>query len=152
MKRDDMRLIPLSNGTALDHLPVGTALKIVEIIGLDKAKEAVTVAINTESKRMGRKDLVFIEGKELSGEEISKIGLIAEGATLNVIKNSEVKRKEKIKMPSHADGLIKCLNPKCITAIEGLPSKFRIRKSPLRARCAYCEKEMSEKDILNALA
>ena len=151
MKRNDIRLIPIANGTVLDHLPAGSALKILEVLGLDKLNNAVTIAINTESKRMGRKDLVFVEGKELSGEETDKIGLIAAGATLNVIKSSEVKRKETIQMPDHADGLIECMNPKCITTIEGLPTRFQIRKKPLRAKCAYCEKEMNEKEIFGAI-
>ena len=151
MKQDDIRLIPISNGSVLDHLPAGTALKIIEILGLEKSKQAVTVAINTESRKMGKKDLAFIEGKELSKEEIDKVGLIAQGATLNIIKNSKVKRKETIKMPNYADGLIKCLNPKCITETEQLPSKFKIRKKPLRAKCVYCEKEMNEQDIFNAM-
>ncbi len=151
MKKDDIRLMPISNGTVLDHLPVGSALRIIEILGLDKPKSAVTLAINTESKSMGKKDLVFIEGKELSREETDKIGLIAAGATLNVIKASEVKKKETIAMPDHADGLIKCMNPKCITVIEGLPTRFSIRKDPLRAKCRYCEKEMNEKEIFNAI-
>ncbi len=93
MKKNDVRLMPISNGTVLDHLPVGAALKIIEILGLDKPKDTVTVAINTESRRMGRKDLVFIEGKALSKEEIEKIALIAAGGTMNIIKNKEIKKK-----------------------------------------------------------
>lgn len=151
MKRDDIRLTPIANGTVLGHLPVGSALKVLEILGLDRPDKAVTLAINTESKRFGRKDLVFIEGKELSKEEIDKIGLIAAGATLNIIKNREVLKKEKIGMPDHADGLIKCMNPKCITVIENLSSKFLIRKGPLRAKCVYCEKEMTERELFKAI-
>ena len=151
MKKDDIRLIPIANGTVLDHLPVGIALRIIEILGLDESHSAVTLAINTESKRLGKKDLVFIEGKELSKEETDKIGLIAAGATLNLIKGSGVRKKEKITMPDHADGLIRCMNPKCITTIEKLPTKFSIRKKPLRAKCEYCEKEMSEQEIFKAI-
>jgi len=151
MNEDDVRLVPISNGTVLDHLPSGSALKIVEILGLDNPKDAVTLAINTESKAMGRKDLVFIAGKELEKKEIDKIGLIAEGATLNLIRNKHVEKKEKIGMPDHADGLIKCMNPKCVSTIENLPTKFTIKKKPLRAKCVYCEKEMNEQEILKAV-
>ncbi len=151
MNRDDIRLIPIANGTVLDHLPAGSALKILEILDLEKPEEAVTVAINTESKRSGKKDLVFIEGKELSPEETDKIGLIAAGATVNLIENSKVKKKEEIVMPDHADGLIKCMNPKCISTVENLNSKFSISKKPLKAKCFYCEKQMSESEIFNAI-
>jgi aspartate carbamoyltransferase regulatory subunit len=151
MKKDDTRLVPISNGTVIDHLPVGSALKLLEILGLDRPEKAVTIAINTESERMERKDLVFIEGKELSKEETDKIGLVAAGATLNLIKGSEVRKKEKIRMPDYADGLIRCMNPKCITTLEKLPTKFSIRKEPLRAKCRYCEKETNESEIFKAI-
>ena len=151
MKQDDIRLVPISSGTVIDHLPVGTAQRIVKILGLEKPENAITLAINTESKTLGRKDLIFIEGKELSSEEIGKIGFLAEGATLNIISNSEVKKKVKIAMPDQADGLIKCMNPKCVSVIENLPSKFKISKKPLKAKCRYCEKEMGEKEIFDAI-
>ncbi len=151
MKKDDIRLMPISNGTVLDHLPVGAALKIVEILKLDKAKDAVTVAINTESARRGRKDLVFIEGKALTKKEIDRIGLIADHGTMNIIKNKEVKRKEKISLPKQATGLIKCINPKCITNIEKLATKFSLTEKPLKAKCHYCEKTISEEEIFKAI-
>ena len=61
MKADDARLKPISSGTVLDHLPAGTALKILKILNLEKPENAVTVAINTESKsgKEGKKDLVL---------------------------------------------------------------------------------------------
>lgn len=153
MKADDIRLVPISNGTVLDHLPPGTALKILKILGLDKPDKAVTAAINTESKsaRAGKKDLVFIEGRELSKEEYDKIGLIAEGSTVNIIKDSHVKKKINIELPEKAHGLFVCLNPKCISAVEGLSSKFELKEKPLRAKCLYCEKTMNEQDLFKAI-
>jgi aspartate carbamoyltransferase regulatory subunit len=151
MKESDIRLTPIKNGTVLDHLPVGTALKILEILQLSKPEKAVTIAINTESKKMGRKDLVFLEGKELKKSEIEKIGLLARGATMNLIKASEVKSKTAIELPEKAIGIIKCMNPKCISPIEGLETKFFILQKPLRAKCFYCEKTMGEKEIANAI-
>lgn len=151
MNENDVRLTPIKEGTVLDHLPAGTALKILEILQLSKPSKAVTIAINTESKRMGKKDLVFIEGRELKKNEIEKIGLLAKGATMNLIKASEVKSKTTIELPEKATGIIKCMNPKCISAIESLETKFSIMQNPLRAKCNYCEKTMNEKEIANAI-
>ena len=151
MKETDIRLTPLKNGTVLDHLPAGTALRILEVLELSKPKNAVTIAINTESRRMGRKDLVFIEGKELKKNEIEKIGLLAKGATMNIIKEGEVKNKQTITIPENATGIIKCMNPKCISSIENIETKFSVLQNPLRAKCQYCEKTMQEKEITNAI-
>ncbi len=145
-----VRLTPISNGTVLDHLPAKTALKVLEILNLDY-DSAVTIAINTESKISGRKDLVFIEKKFLSHHEIEKIGMIAKGATLNIIENSEVKKKEKISVPTKVEGLLSCINPNCITNFESILTKFSIRESPLEAKCFYCEKTMNEKEIFEKI-
>jgi len=153
MEKDDIRLTPISKGTVLDHLPSGTALKIMKFLKLENPKNAVTVAINTESKssKTGRKDLVFIENRELTKEEYGKIGLIAKGSTVNIIKDKGVKEKINVEFPKNASGLFQCLNPKCITNYEGLKSKFTLKEEPLRAKCLYCEKTMNEQDVFKAI-
>ena len=148
--KDNVRLTPISNGSVLDHLPRKTALKILGILNLDY-DSAVTVAVNTESKKMGKKDLIFIEKKFLNNSEIEKIGLIAEGATLNIIENSIVKKKEKISLPQRVVGVLECLNPNCITNFESIPTKFLISENPLQAKCYYCEKSMNEKEIFEKI-
>lgn len=150
MKNDDIRLTPISNGTVLDHLKVGSALKILDLLKLGH-QHAITLAINTESGKMGRKDLLFIEGKELTPEEINKIALIARGATLNIIKDSNVASKNKIELPKFVNGTIKCVNPNCITNSEGIATKFSISASPPKAKCHYCEREMNESEIFNSV-
>ncbi len=147
MKDNDIRLMPISNGTVLDHLPPFTALKVLKILGFSY-DNATTIAINTESSKLGKKDLIFIDSMVLEKEDIEKIALIARGATINIIKNSEVERKEKIVLPEKAEGIISCFNPNCITNFEHIPTRFYIRENPLQAKCHYCEKTMSEEDIL----
>lgn len=145
-----IRLTPISSGTVLDHLPVGTALKILEILNLGY-EGAVTIAINTESKKLVRKDLIFIDKKVLNSMEIEKIGLIARGATLNIIEDSAVMKKEKIALPKQATGILACINPNCITNFEGFPTKFSIQEKPLQAKCFYCEKTMGKKEIFEKI-
>jgi aspartate carbamoyltransferase regulatory subunit len=151
VREDDIRLTPISNGTVIDHLPPNTALRILEILDLTKHNKATTAAINTESSRMGRKDLIFIEGKELSDEEVNKIALIAHGATLNTIKNREVSKKMKIPLPDKAVGILQCLNPNCITNKEKIDTKFSISQEGRRATCFYCERTMNEEEIKKAV-
>ncbi len=147
----EIRLTPIKNGTVLDHLPVGSAQHIVSILSLDQSKGAVTIAINTESKRMNQKDLLFIENRELSPTEIEKIGLVANNATWNTIRDGKVVSKAVIPLPKKVEGILPCPNKKCISAVESIPSKFFIKSDPLSAACFYCERILGEKEIASQL-
>lgn len=146
-----IRLTPIDHGTVLDHLPVGTARKILEILRLDHSQGAITLAVNTESKTRGRKDLLFIENRELTGLEVEKIGLIATGATWNTIRNKSVVEKRKIELPSAVEGILVCNNPACITNHESISTKFAVFPNPLKAKCFYCEKILNGADIVLAV-
>ena len=150
MKQEEIRLTPIANGSVLDHLPVGTALKVVEILKLEP-NHAISLAINTESKKLGKKDLLMMENRFLSKTEIEKIGLIAKNATLNAIKNRVVVEKQKIVIPKNAVGVLKCINPNCISNAEEIASKFAISENPLKAKCYYCEKTLNESEIAKAI-
>lgn len=138
-------LKPIDRGTTIDHLPVGTALKILMVLG--EGDFAITVAIRVPSHKMGLKDLVFIENKFLSKEELDKVALIARKATVNIIKSGEVKEKIKLEMPKEVIGILECINPNCITNKESIPTKFTITQNPETARCYYCEKKMNHEEI-----
>ena len=153
IKENKLYITPVSDGTALDHLKPWTALKVLEILGLPALKNCkVSVALNVESSRLGRKDLVFIEGKELSAGELEKIGLVCKGGTCNLIKGSKVVKKYEISYPEKAEGIIKCINPACISNKESFNSKFKlVSKEPLKAECNYCETIMNENEIASSV-
>ena len=88
MKRE-IRIKPITNGTVIDHLNQGSIYKILEVLHL--REYTVTAAMNVESRKLGKKDIIFIEGKVLDDEELNKIALIGKGASVNVVKNSEIK-------------------------------------------------------------
>ncbi|MEK6942298.1 MAG: aspartate carbamoyltransferase regulatory subunit [archaeon] len=136
---------PIVEGTAIDHLYPGTAVQILQILSISNFQ--VTAAMNVESKKMGKKDIVFIAGKKLSEHEINKIALVGRGATVNLIHNSKIIRKEKISVPKTAEKIIKCINPLCITNKEEVPTRFAVQNNPLAALCFYCETKMDEKEI-----
>ena len=138
-EKEVVRLNPISNGTVLDHLPIKSAFKIINLLELS-LNDPVMVAVNIDSKKMGRKDLIFIEGKELSQKEVQKIGLIAQGSTWNTVKDRKVFSKKKIQMPYELIGIVRCSNPKCITNHEEIDTKF-VRNEKI-ITCNYCEKEM----------
>jgi aspartate carbamoyltransferase regulatory subunit len=141
-----IHITPIQDGTSLDHLMPGTALKIVEVLG--PGSKRATAAMNVESRKMGRKDIIFLEGRELNPDEISKIALIGKGGTLNRIKKARIVRKSELKYPREVEGIIRCINPNCVTNSEKMMSRFHvISTEPLRAKCAYCETRMDEEEI-----
>ena len=152
MKEKNPKIIhitPIKEGTAIDHLKPGTALKILEVLNLQDV--AVTAAMNVESRKMGRKDIIFIDGKKLNERELNKVALIGKGGTLNEIRNGKIVAKKQLAYPDRAEGIIKCINPKCITNTEPLPTKFSISGEPLSANCFYCQTRMKGTEIANSI-
>ena len=146
---NEIKISPIKNGTVLDHLNPGAVYKILQV--LDLTEYTVTAAMNVESRKSGKKDVIFIEGKELNEKELGKIALIGKGATINLIKNSKIKSKTKLGYPKKAEGILKCINPKCITNMEELPTKFIIKTEPLEAKCFYCETQLNENEIVESI-
>ncbi len=145
----EIRIAPITNGTVIDHLNPGSAYTIIGVLKL--REYTMTAGMNLDSKKMGKKDILFIDGKELSEKELNKVALIGRGATLNIIKDAEIKKKFELKYPDKAEGIIKCINPKCITNSESFPTKFSIKTNPLEATCNYCETTMNEEEIVTSV-
>ncbi|PIN84879.1 MAG: aspartate carbamoyltransferase regulatory subunit [Candidatus Diapherotrites archaeon CG11_big_fil_rev_8_21_14_0_20_37_9] len=141
----EIRITPIKNGTVIDHLNAGSSYKILEVLNL--RENSITVAINAESRKMGKKDIIFIQERELNEKELAKIALIGKGATVNIIANGEIKNKTILGYPEKVEEIIKCINPKCVTNNETLKTKFYITAEPLEAKCFYCETRMNEEEI-----
>lgn len=137
-----MRVLTISkirDGTVIDHIPAGKALEVLKILGIKSgSRERVSMAMNVESKKMGRKDIVKVEGKYIGEEELNRISLIAPNATINIIKDYEILRKFKVKMPKFVEGILRCPNNNCISndSREPVTPKFEIVDGV--ARCIYC--------------
>ena len=140
----EIKVKPIENGTVLDHLPAKSALQILKVLDLD-FESPVEILINTNSKANGKKDIIFIENKELTQEEIDKVGLLATKSTWNVIKNAKVINKTIIKLPKEAINTILCPNPKCITNYEPIDTKFEIRED--NVACEYCNKVINNTEL-----
>ena len=141
MNKDDLKIKNIKDGTVMDHLPTSTALKVFDILGLENHNSTITIAINVPSNRIGKKDILKIEDKELSKEETDKIALVASTATINIIKNSEVVKKNKVEIPEKIVNIMKCGNPNCISNHEPTNSIFYLVNKELTLfRCHYCER------------
>jgi aspartate carbamoyltransferase regulatory subunit len=142
MKRDareGLLISPIRNGTVIDHIAGGEALNVLKIIGITGATtESISVATNVKSGKMGRKDIVKIENRELVKEEVNRIALIAPNASINIIRNYEVFEKKGVEIPRRLTGVVRCPNPGCISNTnEPIDSKFEVL--PKGLHCLYCD-------------
>jgi aspartate carbamoyltransferase regulatory subunit len=141
----------IKEGTVIDHITGGHALDVVKILGITgREKRTVTIAMNVPSKRLGTKDIVKVEGRELNPRELDKIALLASHATINIIRNYKVAGKKEVKLPKVIDDIIKCANPACISnSSEPVRGKFYVDcQEPLALKCHYCGYIIEKKDVL----
>jgi aspartate carbamoyltransferase regulatory subunit len=130
----------LRDGTVIDHLPVGTAVRALELLRIPR-DGPVTVGINVPSKRYGRKDIVRVEGLELRKDELDRLALLGESVTVSIVKDGDVVAKRVLEVPRLLEGILRCPNPTCITNHERLPTSFeRTGDFPYRFKCTYCER------------
>ncbi|WP_296879969.1 aspartate carbamoyltransferase regulatory subunit [uncultured Methanobrevibacter sp.] len=149
--KSELKIKAIENGTVIDHITANKSLHILKILGLpDEETRNVTIAMNVSSNEIGSKDILKIENRELDPSELNQIALIAPKATINIIRNFEPIKKDKIILPDRITSIIKCTNPKCITNYENEPITplFNvINKYPPVVRCHYCEKLIKTEDI-----
>ena len=144
----ELKVSAIREGTVIDHIPSDATFKVVDILNLENVDNVVSVATNLPSKKLGKKGIIKVGGKDLTKEEVDKIALIAPNATLNLIKNYGVVKKIRLDIPDNIYGIVKCFNPKCITNSEPMKTKFSIiSKNPLILRCMYCERTMRKDDV-----
>ena len=146
--KKELSISAIKDGTVIDHIPSNATLKVADILDLRGIKGIISIATNLASKKMGKKGIIKISGKDLTKEEVDKIAVIAPNATVNIVKDYNVKNKIKVEVPSIINKIMKCSNPNCITNNEEISTKFYVlRKEPLRVKCHYCERNMEKEDI-----
>lgn len=141
--KKELKVPRIKDGTVIDHITAGNAVKVLHILGIPRTSSSVvSVAMNVKSK-YGKKDIVKVENRELDPKEVDKIALIAPKATINIIRDYEVAKKHKVKLPSEIIGIVSCSNPTCVSnAKEPVESRFKIiSRDPPKIKCYYCERE-----------
>ena len=139
----ELKIQPIKNGTVIDHITAGNAVKVLHILGIPRSSSSiVSVAMNVKS-RLGKKDNVKVENRALDPHEVDKIALIAPKATINIIRDYEVAEKHRVHLPDEIVGIVRCSNPTCVSnSKEPVGSRFIVlSKDPTRIKCYYCERE-----------
>ena len=134
-----LRVSKIKNGTVIDHVAGGQALNVLAIIGIDGSEgEEVSIGMNVPSDRLGRKDVVKVEDRELSQSEVDVLSLIAPAASINIIREYEVIDKHRVERPDTVVGVLECPNHHCITTKnEPVDSRFEVLDDGVR--CEYCD-------------
>ena len=136
-----LKVQKIEDGTVIDHIVGGKGWEVVRLLGLDTYPGTVTLLSNVSSKSLGKKDIIKVEKKQLDKQEVSKVALVSPKASVNLIKDFDVKKKYKVELPEEIVGILKCSNPVCVTHFEPVQSHFTVEaKDPLTLRCVYCER------------
>ena len=135
----------LKEGIVLDHIEAGRSLDIYFNLGLDKLECQVAIIKNARSNKMGRKDIIKIEGG-LDKLDLQVLGYIDHNITVNIIRDNKIVEKMTLKLPQKITNIIRCKNPRCITSIEQeLPHIFYLADEEKETyRCLYCEQKYSK--------
>jgi aspartate carbamoyltransferase regulatory subunit len=139
MTETELRVSKIEDGTVIDHITGGQAVNVLAILGIDGTSgEEVSVGMNVPSDRLGRKDVVKVEGRELSQDEVDVLSLIAPAATINIIREFDVAEKHRVSRPAEVTGVLSCPNANCITTeSEPVDSRFEVLEEGVR--CTYCD-------------
>lgn len=134
----------LNQGVVIDHIRAGLAMKIYTYLNLDKSDCCVAVIKNAKSNKMGKKDIIKIEGP--IDVDLDILGVLDHKITINVIEDGKIIKKLNPSLPEQVSNVIKCINPRCITSIEqGLIHSFKLtNKEEGIYRCVYCEQKFNK--------
>lgn len=135
----EYKVYRIHNGTVIDHIPHWQAYRVIDILGLRGTEDLVTVGFGLPSRKLGKKDLLKVENRELTEEEMHRIALVAPHATINLVREARIAHKFAVRLPDRFAGLTRCSNYGCITRHEPVPPRFEtLSREPVRLRCHYC--------------
>lgn len=135
----------INEGYVIDHIKAGKSMDIYKYLKLEKLDCQIAIIKNTHSNKMGKKDIIKIQG--LIDLDLDILGFVDNNITINVISGGEIVEKKKLTLPKTVTNVIKCKNPRCITSIEQeLPHVFKLTDEASKTyRCIYCEEKYSSK-------
>ena len=144
-----MKVQPIRNGTVIDHIIAGKSVKIMDLLGFNQEGTAILSIMNVKSKKLGRKDIIKIEDRELSEEDINKIALLSPRCNINIIRNYTVSEKIEAKVPRVNIGIAKCNNQNCISNNQrNLESKLELKdEENFTLKCMYCKRGINGTEL-----
>ena len=131
-------------GIVIDHITAGLAMRLYELLDLERIDGSVAIIKNVASRKMGKKDIIKIDTERALDLDI--IGYVDPGATVNIIRDGKLLEKKTLELPHELRDVIRCKNPRCITSTEQeLPHVFHLTDAEHRVyRCIYCETKANQ--------
>ena len=146
------RVTAIRNGTVVDHIPSGNALRVIRMLRIDVTRSTpVSMVMNVPSDKLGRKDVLKIEDRELNQEELDRLALIAPAASIAIIRNHAVAEKLRVELTGELVNIARCSFSNCITKNdrEPLPERLKvIHQDPLEIRCYYCGRSQDIEELI----
>ena len=148
MTKIERKIPAIKDGSVIDHIPSRDTFRIMRILDPQEFIHPITVILNLESKKIGKKGVIKIDNRYLTKKEVNKIAILAPSATVSIIKNYKIEEKIEVKIPKELLGIINCSNPMCVTNTEKVDTKFKvIRDDPLETKCLYCERVYGKDEL-----
>jgi len=148
MKKIERKVPAIKDGSVIDHIPSRETFRIIRILNPQEFINPISVTLNLDSKKMGKKGVIKIDDRFLTKDEVDKISILAPNATVSIIRNYKIEKKIEVKIPKEFIGILICSNPMCVTNKEEIVTKFKVvRDNPLELKCQYCERVYGKDDL-----
>ena len=135
----------IEEGYVIDHIGAGKSMDIYKYLRLDKLDCQVAIIKNASSSKMGKKDIIKVQGD--MNLDLDILGFIDDRITVNIIKGGNIVEKKKPQLPHTLKNVFHCKNPRCISTVEQeLPQIFKLTDAETRTyRCIYCEEKFDQR-------
>ena len=94
MKKEEMLVAAIKNGTVIDHIPSSKLFQVVRLLHLEDIPSSIIVGYNLKSQKMGRKSIIKVSNKYFSDAELNLLSVVAPNVSLCIIKDFEVVEKK----------------------------------------------------------
>ncbi len=138
-----MNIDSIQNGVVLDHIRAGKSMEIYNYLNLNALDCSVAIIQNARSARMGKKDMIKIASP--MEPDLDVLGYLDANITVNIIRDGVLTEKKHLQPPKKLINIIKCKNPRCITASEEQLDAIFLLNASGAYRCAYCDTAIDRK-------
>ena len=149
------RVTAIKNGTVIDHIPAGKSLSVLKMLGIGgDMSNPVSLVMNVPSQKMGGKDIIKVEDRELTQNELDRLALVAPDASVAIIRAYLVAEKLEINLTDEVVNVARCTFSNCITVNPREPLPHRlivVNREPLQLRCRYCGKTQDTEALVDNL-